>query len=125
MIEEPIIEDLLDIEIFSVMNQLLKQLVTRTKKIWVGSRHWCGLSKEKKKNVEYLIEKLKQNKTSQIEPIKETFKNTKKELQIIESLLIKFLTKIKNLMILALIKKESEKKLLNYMITRKVLKRVY
>ena len=120
-----IIEDLLDIEIFSVMNQLLKQRVAQNKEDMGTVDIALGLSKGEKENVEYLIEKLKQNKTSQIEPIKETSKNTKRPLQIIESLLIRFLTKIKNLMILLRMKKESEKKLLNYMITRKVLKRVY
>ena len=48
----------------------------------------------------------------------------KKLLQTIENKLIKFLTKIENSMIQYRMKKESERKLINYLITRKVLKRV-
>ena len=119
-----IIEDLLDIEIFSVMNQLLKVRVAQNKEDMGTVDIALGLSKGEKENVEFLIEKLKQNKSSQIEANKETSKNMKKPLPTIGTLLIRFLTKIKNLMILLRMKKESEKKLLNYLITRKVLKRV-
>ena len=119
-----IIEDLLDIEIFSVMNQLLKVRVPTEQRRYGYSRHSWTIKGEKE-NVEYLIEKLKQNKSSQIEANKRDIQKHENSLQIIESLLIRFLTKIKNLMILLGMKKESEKKLLNYLITRKVLKRVY
>ena len=62
-----IIEDLLDIEIFSVMNQLLKVRVAQNKEDMGTVDIALGLSKGEKENVEYLIEKLKQNKSSQIE----------------------------------------------------------
>jgi DNA repair exonuclease SbcCD ATPase subunit len=62
-----IIEDLLDIEIFSVMNQLLKVRVAQNKEDMGTVDIALGLSKGEKENVKYLIEKLKQNKSSQIE----------------------------------------------------------
>jgi len=60
-----IIEDLLDIEIFSVMNQLLKGRVALNKDTTGTVDIALGLSKGEKENLEFLIERLKQNKFTQ------------------------------------------------------------
>jgi len=73
-----IIEDLLDIEIFSVMNQLLKQRVAQNKEDMGRIDIALGLAKGEKENVEYFIEKLKQNKTSQIEANKKDIEKHEK-----------------------------------------------
>ena len=57
-----IIEDLLDIEVFSVMNQLLKGRVAINKDTTGTVDISLGLSKGEKENLEFLIERLKQNK---------------------------------------------------------------
>ncbi len=62
-----IIEDLLDIEIFSVMNQLLKSRVAVNKDNTGTVDISLGLAKGENENLEFLIEKLKRNKFSQIE----------------------------------------------------------
>ena len=62
-----IIEDLLDIEIFSVMNHILKTRVAQNKDDMGSVDIALGLSKGEKENLEFFIEKLKENKSSQIE----------------------------------------------------------
>jgi len=61
-----IIEDLLDIEIFSVMNQLLKQRVSENKDDMGTVDIALGLAKGEVENLEYLVEQLKENKSAQI-----------------------------------------------------------
>ena len=60
-----IIEDLLDIEIFSVMNQLLKIKVGINKEDMGTVDVSLGLAKGEEKASQHLIEKLKENKTKQ------------------------------------------------------------
>ena len=62
-----IIEDLLDIEIFSVMNQVLKNKASQNKDDTATVDIALGLTKGEKENLEFLINKLKENKSSQIE----------------------------------------------------------
>ena len=62
-----IIEDVLDIEIFSVMNQLLRTRVAQNKEDMGTVDITLGLSKGEKENLEFFIEQLKENKSSQIE----------------------------------------------------------
>ncbi len=62
-----IIEDLLDIEIFSVMNHILKTRVAQNKDDMGTVDIALGLSKGEMENLEFFIEKLKENKSSQIE----------------------------------------------------------
>ena len=57
-----IIEDLLDIEIFSVMNHILKTRVAQNKDDMGTVDIALGLSKGEKENLEFFIEKLKENK---------------------------------------------------------------
>ena len=73
-----IIEDLLDIEIFSVMNQLLKVRVAQNKEDMGTVDITLGLSKGEKENIEFLIGKLKENKTSQIEANKKDIEKHEK-----------------------------------------------
>ena len=54
-----IIEDLLDIEIFSVMNQILKTKVSQNKDDMGTVDIAFGLAKGEKENLEFLIDKLK------------------------------------------------------------------
>ena len=54
-----IIEDVLDIEIFSVMNQLLRTRVAQNKEDMGTVDIALGLSKGEKENLEFFIEKLK------------------------------------------------------------------
>jgi len=61
-----IIEDLLDIEIFSVMNQLLKVRVAQNKDDMGTVDIALGLAKGELEHLQFLVEKLKENKTSQI-----------------------------------------------------------
>ena len=69
-----IIEDLLDIEIFSVMNQLLKGRTALNKDNTGTVDIALGLSKGEKENLEFLIERLKQNKFAQTEKNKKDIK---------------------------------------------------
>ena len=69
-----IIEDLLDIEIFSVMNQLLRGKVAVNKDVTGTIDISLGLTKGEKENLEFLIEKLKKNKFSQIKKNKKDIK---------------------------------------------------
>ena len=61
-----IIEDLLDIEIFSIMNQLLKVRVVQNKDDMGTVDIALGLAKGELEHLQFLVEKLKENKTSQI-----------------------------------------------------------
>ena len=69
-----IIEDLLDIEVFSVMNQLLKGRVAINKDTTGTVDISLGLSKGEKENLEFLIKRLKQNKFTQTEKNKKDIK---------------------------------------------------
>ena len=69
-----IIEDLLDIEIFSVMNQLLKSKVVINKDNTGTVDISLGLARGEEKSTKHLIEKLKENKTSQIQKNKKDIK---------------------------------------------------
>ena len=62
-----IIEDLLDIEIFSVMNYLLKGRVAQNKDDMGAVDISLGLSRGEREHLEFLINKLKKNKSYQIE----------------------------------------------------------
>ena len=92
-----IIEDLLDIEIFSVMNQLLKVRVAQNKEDMGTVDIALGLSKGEKENVEYLIEKLKQNKSSQIEANKRDIEKHEKAIADYRNSIDKILDKNKEL----------------------------
>ena len=92
-----IIEDLLDIEIFSVMNQLLKVRVAQNKEDMGTVDIALGLSKGEKENVEYLIEKLKQNKSSQIEANKRDIQKHEKAIADYRDSIDKILDKNKEL----------------------------
>ena len=76
-----IIEDLLDIEIFSVMNQVLKNKASQNKDDTATVDIALGLTKGEKENLEFLINKLKENKSSQIEKNK---KDIEKHEQILK-----------------------------------------
>ena len=76
-----IIEDVLDIEIFSVMNQLLRTRVAQNKEDMGTVDIALGLSKGEKENVEFLIEKLKENKSSQINANKKDIEKHEKAIQ--------------------------------------------
>ena len=69
-----IIEDLLDIEIFSVMNQLLKSKVVINKDVTGTVDISLGLARGEEKSTKHLIEKLRENKTSQIKKNKKDIK---------------------------------------------------
>ena len=92
-----IIEDLLDIEIFSVMNQLLKVRVAQNKEDLGTVDIALGLSKGEKENVEFLIEKLKQNKSSQIEANKRDIEKHEKAIADYRNSIDKILDKNKEL----------------------------
>ena len=76
-----IIEDVLDIEIFSVMNQLLRTRVAQNKEDMGTVDIALGLSKGEKENVEFLIGKLKENKSSQINANKKDIEKHEKAIQ--------------------------------------------
>jgi DNA repair exonuclease SbcCD ATPase subunit len=76
-----IIEDLLDIEIFSVMNQLLKIKVGINKEDMGTVDVSLGLAKGEEKASQHLIEKLKENKTKQISKNKKDIKQHEKYLK--------------------------------------------
>ena len=92
-----IIEDLLDIEIYSVMNQLLKVRVAQNKEDMGTVDIALGLSKGEKENVEFLIEKLKQNKSSQIEANKRDIEKHEKAIADYRNSIDKILDKNKEL----------------------------
>ena len=74
-----IIEDLLDIEIFSVMNQLLKSKVVINKDNTGTVDISLGLARGEEKSTKHLIEKLKENKTSQIKKNENYLEDYKKK----------------------------------------------
>jgi len=76
-----IIEDLLDIEIFSVMNQLLKTRVAQNKDDTGTVDIAFGLAKGEKEHLEFLIEKLKDSKSSQIEKNKKDIEKHEQTLE--------------------------------------------
>ena len=76
-----IIEDLLDIEIFSVMNQLLRTRVAQNKDDMGTVDIALGLSKGELENLEYLIHKLKENKSNQIDANKKDIEKHEKAIQ--------------------------------------------
>ena len=69
-----IIEDLLDIEIFSIMNYLLKGRVAVNKDETATVDIAFGLAKGEKEHLEFLIDNLKENKSSHITKNKEDIK---------------------------------------------------
>ena len=92
-----IIEDLLDIEIFSVMNQLLKTRVAQNKDETGTVDIALGLTKGEKENLEFLIERLKQNKSSQIEANKRDIQKHEKAITDYKKSIDKILDKNKEL----------------------------
>ena len=92
-----IIEDLLDIEIFSVMNQLLKVRVAQNKDDTATVDIVFGLAKGEKENLEFLINKLKKNKSSQIEKNKEDIEKHEQILKEYSETIKGFNSKIKTL----------------------------
>lgn len=92
-----IIEDLLDIEIFSVMNQLLKARVAQNKEDMGTVDIALGLTKGERENVEFLIDKLKENKTSQIEANKKDIEKHEKAIADYREQIDKILDKNKEL----------------------------
>ena len=92
-----IIEDLLDIEIFSVMNQLLKVRAFENKNDTAAVDISLGLSKGEKENLEFLINKLKENKSSQIEKNKKDIEKHEQILKEYSEAIKGFNSKIKTL----------------------------
>ena len=76
-----IIEDLLDIEIFSVMNYLLKGRVAQNKDDMGTVDISLGLSKGEREHLEFLINKLKEDKSIQIDKNKKDIKEHEKFLK--------------------------------------------
>ena len=86
-----IIEDLLDIEIFSVMNQLLKSRVAENKDDMGTVDIALGLAKGEVENLEFLVKQLKENKSSQI-------KRNKKDIEKHEETIKEYQKTIDNLL---------------------------
>ncbi len=84
-----IIEDLLDIEIFSVMNLLLKGRVAQNKEDMGTVDIALGLSKGEREHLEFLIDKLKEDKSIQIT-------KNKKDIEKHEEFLKKYKQEIKD-----------------------------
>ena len=76
-----IIEDLLDIEIFSVMNYLLKGRVAQNKDDMGTVDISLGLSKGEREHLEFLINKLKEDKSIQINKNEKDIKEHEKFLK--------------------------------------------
>ena len=76
-----IIEDLLDIEIFSVMNYLLKGRVAQNKDDMGAVDISLGLSKGEREHLEFLINKLKEDKSIQINKNEKDIKEHEKFLK--------------------------------------------
>ena len=76
-----IIEDLLDIEIFSVMNHLLKGRAAQNKDDMGAVDIALGLSKGEREHLEFLIDKLKEDKSIQIDKNKKDIKEHEKFLK--------------------------------------------
>ena len=92
-----IIEDLLDIEIFSVMNQLLRTRVAQNKDDMGTVDIALGLSKGELENLEYLIHKLKENKSNQIDANKKDIEKHEKAIQDYQEKITRFLDENKTL----------------------------
>ena len=116
-----IIEDLLDIEIFSVLNQLLKSRVVENKDDMGTVDIALGLAKGEVENLEFLVKQLKENKSSQIERNKKDIEKHEETIKEYQKTIDNLLGKIKRSMIPYRMKKKSEGKLIRYLITRKVL----
>ena len=76
-----IIEDLLDIEIFSIMNYLLKGRITQNKDDTGTVDISLGLSKGEREHLEFLINKLKEDKSIQIDKNEKDIKEHEKFLK--------------------------------------------
>ena len=76
-----IIEDVLDIEIFSVMNQLLRTRVAQNKDDMGTVDIALGLSKGELEQIEWLINQIKENKSSQINANKKDIEKHEKAIQ--------------------------------------------
>ena len=76
-----IIEDLLDIEIFSVMNQLLRARVGQNKDDMGTVDIKLGLSNGEFNSTQHLIQKLKENKSIQISKNKKDIKQHEKHIK--------------------------------------------
>ena len=92
-----IIEDLLDIEIFSVMNQLLKTRVAQNKEDMGTVDIALGLSKGELEHIEWLINKIKENKSNQIDANKKDIEKHEKAIQDYQEKIERILEKNKTL----------------------------
>ena len=92
-----IIEDLLDIEIFSVMNQLLKSRVALNKDEMGTVDIALGLSKGELEQIEWLIQQIKENKSNQIEANKKDIEKHEKAIQDYQEKIERILEKNKTL----------------------------
>ena len=92
-----IIEDLLDIEIFSVMNYLLKGRVAQNKDDMGAVDISLGLSRGEREHLEFLINKLKEDKSVQINKNEKDIKEHEKFLKNYKKNINDFINKNKTL----------------------------
>jgi hypothetical protein len=92
-----IIEDLLDIEIFSVMNYLLKGRVAQNKDNMGAVDISLGLSRGEREHLEFLINKLKEDKSVQINKNEKDIKEHEKFLKNYKKNINDFINKNKTL----------------------------
>ena len=92
-----IIEDLLDIEIFSIMNHLLKGRVSQNKDDMGTVDIALGLSRGEKENLEFMINELKEDKNSQITKNKKDIKEHEEFLKNYKKNIDEFVDKNKTL----------------------------
>ena len=92
-----IIEDLLDIEIFSVMNYLLKGRVAQNKDDMGAVDISLGLSRGEREHLEFLINKLKEDKSVQINKNEKDIKEHEKFLKNYKNNINDFINKNKTL----------------------------
>ncbi len=92
-----IIEDLLDIEIFSVMNQLLKTRVALNKDEMGTVDIGFGLAKGELEQIEWLINQIKENKSNQIDANKKDIEKHEKAIQGYQEKIERILEKNKTL----------------------------
>ena len=92
-----IIEDLLDIEIFSVMNYLLKGRVAQNKDDMGAVDISLGLSRGEREHLEFLINKLKEDKSIQINKNEKDIKEHEKFLKNYKNNINDFINKNKTL----------------------------
>ena len=92
-----IIEDLLDIEIFSVMNYLLKGRVAQNKDDMGAVDISLGLSRGEREHLEFLINKLKEDKSIQINKNEKDIKEHEKFLKNYKKNINDFINKNKTL----------------------------